>query len=121
MQSSKTEMVENSNVTKRDFNLPLAILKLIIVAVAVGAILYTAKATFTDTVLENLEKNYISSMSSHDKNLELLKSVLLAEKSSADTACSAFKSLKAYKESKKMPLKNDSNPCVTVKAPQEGF
>ena len=98
-----------------------AIAKVLLIGVAIFATLFTTKAMFTDTVLENLEKNYGSAIKTHDKNLATLTAALEAEKSSADTACSAYKALKEYKVSKNIPLTGTDNPCIAVKAPQEGF
>lgn len=118
---TETETLENPEPEKKPFNMYKAIAKLLFAALVIICLLYTAKAAFTDTALENLQENYSSSITTHAKNLAALKVMLEAEKSSADTACSAYKSLKAYKESKKIKLEGKTNPCTEVKAPQEGF
>ena len=111
----------NTETQKKDFNIVFGVIKVLMIGAALMAVLYTTKAMVTDTVLENLEKNYSSAINSHDKSLTALTSALESEKASADTACSAYKSLKAYKESKNIKLSGTNNPCMIVKAPQEGF
>lgn len=106
---------------KKQFNISYSILKIILIGLAVAAILYSAKAAFTDTVLENLEKNYNFAIYTHNKNFDILKKSLEVEKASADAACSAYKALKEYKISKKIELKGGENPCMIIQAPQEGF
>ena len=117
----KTPPLEIQETPKKEFNPYLAVGKVLVVGLAIGATLFTARAMFTDQVLENLEKNYTQSLSLHTSATNSLASATKVERESADNACNSFKALKSYKESRKYSLKNDYNPCVELKAPQEGF
>lgn len=105
----------------KKFNLTIASIKVILICISVATVLFSAKAAFTDTVLESLERNYSGAISIHGRDMENSKKANQSERESADHACDAFRALKAYKESKKLALKNDYNPCVALAAPQEGF
>lgn len=105
----------------KDFNIIMAVIKVGLIGVSVFAILFTVKAAFTDTVLENLEKNYSQAINLHASALDSAKRADAVERGSADNACNSFKALKSYKESRQLTLKNDDNPCITLRAPQEGF
>lgn len=118
MQTQEPQIVETQG---KKFNMLLAIFKIIFIGIGCVAILFTVKATFTDTTLEALEKNYSSAMGIYNRDAQAVKTAITNERQSSDHLCDAFRALKAYKESKKMPLKNDSNPCVQFSAPQQGF
>lgn len=116
-QVEQTEMFP----AEKPFNMYWAVGKVAIAGIALFATLFTAKAMFSDFVLDNLETNYASAITIHDRLVTNLRQAQENERMSADAACNSFKALKSYKELKKLSLKNEFNPCVRFKAPQENF
>lgn len=106
---------------EKKFNMFLAISKILLIGLAVGAILFTARAAFMDTVLDSLEKNYNSSTKSYHDAEKSARAALQVQRDISEKVCADYGALKNYKEAKKIPLKNDSNPCIEFHAPQEGF
>lgn len=107
------------NENKKEFNPFLATAKILFGGFLVLTTLYTVKATFTDTTLENLEAGYASAVTMHGKQKTLAIEAALMEREAADHVCDVYRALKAYKEFKKITLKNDYNPCISLAAPQE--
>lgn len=108
----------NTNKPK-EFNVYIATGKFFLGLFLIITTLYTVKAAFTDTTLENLEASYNSAILMYGKQKTLTVESIEMERSSADHVCDVYRALKAYKELKKLPLESSENPCVLLKAPQE--
>lgn len=117
MKTNTENVIEMSEV--KPFNAYLATGKAILGIFLLVTTLYTVKAAFVDTTLENLEENYTSAISMYGKQKSLAIETAQMVNESSDHVCDVYRALKAYKEFKKIPLKNDYNPCVGLAAPQE--
>ena len=104
-----------ATVNEKPFNMYLAVGRVLIAGVAVMTMLFTVKAVFSDNVLDTLEQTYSQSMGLHSKLQEAAKLAKENEEKNANIVCLNYRALKFYKESKGMPIKNDYNPCVSLK------
>lgn len=105
----------------KEFNLYLAIGKVLLSGFAIFSILYTAQAAFMDTTLKSLEDAYKTASMNYDRAVKRKIDANNDERVAADNLCNIYKATKAYKELKKIPPESEVNPCVANKAPQEGF
>lgn len=105
-------------VTKK-FSIPKAVAMTLTVSLIALSLLHTASAMFGDKVLESLERTYTGAIINYKKQVAITAEAEEQLKNLADTACDAYGALKNYKNFKKLPLKNDGNPCVEFRAPQE--
>lgn len=103
----------------KKFSLPLAVTKFLVAALMIVSTLHTVSAMFTDKTLEALNRNYTGAVINYRKQVAIAAEALEQKKNLADSACDAYKALKSYKESQKLELSGDGNPCVEFQAPQE--
>lgn len=109
----------NVPVSKKKFSIPKAVGITITVSMIALSLLHTASAMFGDKVLESLERTYQGAVINYRKQVAIAAEAEEQKHNLADTACDAYGALKNYKNLKKLPLKNDGNPCVEFAAPQE--
>lgn len=100
---------------KKEFNLNLAVFKVIGMAFLVIATVMQVKAAFTDNTLVNLEADYRSPTIQEEKHIsEITKHMKDLEKIH-DVRCNAYRALRAYKESKGYEIKETkTNPCTVL-------
>lgn len=125
MKNTKIETPE----VQEDKKLNLKVVKVMAVFLTVIFAVSGVKAMFVDTALETLNNNLQRSLeritTSETRRDNRKAEYEQSEKDLAqdkDLACEAWKALKSYKDSKKIPLENpEKNLCVELKAHQEGF